>query len=242
MSKRLLKIATIVFIAAMFSACASSGIGTLGFSGTHVKLDPVFWTKSSKIVIGITPYPIIGYTYKHINRNVYFVNLDSIDVTDTLDTGLTRFVKAFDYSQITNLESIFANELSKRGLQVLTSDDKALNAQYQYLLAHDASLDTIKILREQTTADYLILFQTTMCGIVNYPDLITRYRLTSIVGVAAYLIDLHSGRIEWKYLEAGLERRVSGEWDQPPDYLNIAKAIREAMTATTDHLSQSFFK
>jgi hypothetical protein len=220
----------IIFITATINGCASARIGDYGLSGTQTRLRPVFWEKNkARIIVGLTPSAINGHTYTLARGLITgLTGFEAVDETYSLDADLTDFVLLFDYSELQKVKLLFVDKLSQRGMQASSLDDKKLASQYHHLITSNADLASINMFREQNNADYLILFQITKCGIIK-----RNFKLRSILGVTAYLIDLQNGNIEWKFYSGGGEVTVLGEWKQPPDYPNVTTAIREAIILTT---------
>ena len=221
----------------------------VGCETTHIKLDSVFWeNKSSKIAIGITPFPLMGHTYKVINRGaltkyVYVPLPSSTSKTDDfMDENLTRFVNGFDYSEFATIKSIFLDEFVKRGMQAFSLDDVIFAPKFQSLLIAHSNPGSVASLRQETNADYLILFEVKECGLSGvFRPFSTPTRLEVILSVQAYLIDLHSSEDKWKYLQLSTVR-IQKDWIQPPDYPNIKRAFHESITKTINELNPAFFK
>jgi hypothetical protein len=239
MMSRLIQIVIIISITLTSNGCASKSLAPSGWGGTQIKLSPTFWeNKSSRILIGVTPYPIEGHTY---NLRSYF-GVRNVRITDSLDSGLTNYVQNYDYSEILKVKSAFAEELINRGMHVLLLDDKALETQYHHLIKNNANSESVKTFKGQNNVDYVLLFQITRYGLINKGDLWSEYRLRSIGGVVAYLLDLNTGNIEWKCLFDRNEVSVAGEWNQPPNYPNVTTAIQDLTVLITTRLNESFFK
>ncbi len=219
-------------------------IGCVHFekTGTQIKVAPDFFkAKPSKIAIAVTPQPIVGYAYKNIKGELS----STVKRTDSLDAGVASFVRVFDYSSFYRAKYRFGDELTKRGMQIELLDDEAIRLNdkiYQYLQRKNTNWEAVRPFMEQVSADYLILFFIKAAGFMEdnlLPPFRHRYGLFSVNG---YLLDLRNGAIEWKYDQNLQGVPISGEWQQPPEYPNVTKAINEAVAKSVNELFESFFR
>lgn len=216
----------------------------LGCANAKTKLNPVFFeNKTATIAIGLTPYPVTGYNYKCVDRGPIGC---IIELDQTRDAGLFSYLQKYDYAQFYKIKDLFADELKKRGMQVLSLNDINLISRYQELLESESlsiSSSAFKALSDQTNADFLILFQVERCGVMwSVHGFNTAYgKPGGHFHVNGYLFNLHSGKVEWKYVGDFNDRPIWEEWNQSPDYPNVAKAIHEAIALSINKLFNSFF-
>lgn len=238
-----IKIMAIYFIIAMLPGCTMR---------SH--LNPSFWeNKTSRIAVGVIPYPIEGHVY--VQSRDYF-GASSYTLPDKLsDPGLTDFVHKFDYSKNSDIKSLFINELTKRGMQTWPLDDESLN-QTMLRVKKYTKEEALKILREQTNADLLLIFRVNVCGVYEREGILpwiirVKRPIVAVFNVSGYLINLRNGEVEWRYqIRVPSEGKrvpddvivLKEEWNEPPNYPNIDKAIREAIKLTTTELYKSFFQ
>jgi hypothetical protein len=222
------KIISIIFMAVVVTGC----IGKIG-------LDPAFWeNKTSTIAICIVPYPLEGHTFRYVSGGFlpgYTTEIHSVDA------GLTNFVKNFDNSEFDGIKSMFSNEFIKRGMQVLPLDDTTFSSVFHDLKINKSpTSEVLSTLKKQTNADYLIVFGVPEWGIrqEGYPLFTKYYGFISMNGI---LIDLSNGEVKWRNMQSRRQVRVLEEWNQPPEYPNVTKAIHEVITVVAKELYDSFF-
>lgn len=229
---------------------------TFLWPGTNVKLSSNFWqNKTAGIVVGVTPYPIQGATYIENGSFALTPYTKHNNFNDTRifsyikpDSGLSDFIKKFNFSEIFNIRSVFSSELTKRGMQVSLIESDALNQLLQNIQT-DAKDEALRTLREQTNADFLILFKVVLCGLIEKDTVLPPYIIRmkrpyyAAFQVDGYLINLHNGNVEWMFFHNSTHKLLVSveEWNQPPDYPGVAKALRDIISLTTKELTESFF-
>jgi hypothetical protein len=228
MRKQYFLISYIIFTVAVFSGCA-----------LNTKLDTQFWeNKNSRTAICLTPYPVVAHVYRDVNGGIL---PGYVAIIDSWNEGLTAFVQKFDSEEFNRIIPIFLSELTKRGMQVTLLDVEVCNSMLTESEANKS--ETLNTLRKQSNADYLLLFRIPGWGImqVGYP-LFTKYY--SQLTIRGSLLDLHDGQIKWRDNWSGSTKHkelIVGDWSQPPDYPNVAKAMHEVLTRRINELYESFF-
>ena len=237
MLRSIIEIIATTLICITIVGCA----GQIKWPGTQVKLDPVFWeNKNATIALVVMPNPIEGHIYRFDVK--YPGSTTIMDHPGDTD-DLAQFVQKYDYSEIESIKKLFSDDLTKRGVRVLSFDDKALTAISHELRNKKVSdSEAITILRRQTDAEYIISFAVSMCGVKEQIILPGDRKYSGIISITSRLIDLRKGEIKWEYYTAIKEVNVSSDWNQPPAYPNIAKAMHQVTTSTIKELQESFFK
>jgi hypothetical protein len=218
----------LLLISVIFTGCTS-----------NIKLSPTFWeNRSESIAIAVWPYPLEGKTLRYISGGML---PDYTTQIDSMDSDLTAFVKTFDGSEFVNVKTLFSEELTKREMRVLPLDDKALNSVYNELRNEKNSKEKARnAYRKLTDANYLLIFVVPKWGLLQegYPLFTKYYGVLQMNGV---LIDLRTGDVRWRNTAYKIIR-VEGDWNQPPDYPNVAKAMHGAISSRKTELYESLFK
>ena len=235
MLKRIITLVTVFLTGLTISGCAVRVI----WPGTQVKLDPAFWEdKSAPVAIALVPSPLEGHIYRFDTK--YPGSITEID--DAGDTGdLVQFVRRYDFSMIKDLKEIFSEELTKRGMKIVPFDEKTLS-EIRHAQQVQNTEDVNALLNRQTGAAYLVIFSVKPYGI--HEDIVLPWvrRYSGIIDITGKLIDLRTSAVKWEHITAIKEVKVSGNWDQPPDYPNIAQAIHTVTLSAMHDLQKSFFK
>jgi|GEM_PF-4946451 hypothetical protein len=228
MFRRIYHLICLILISVIFTGCMP-----------NIKLSPTFWeNRSESIAICFWPYPLEGTMLRYVSGGIFPGYTTQID---SWDTDLTAFVKTFDISEFDDVKAIFSEELTKRGMLVLPLDDEAFNSIFSKLRSENSSKEkSLNAYRKLTSADYIMIFGVPKWGVLQegYPVLTKYYGVLVMNGI---LIDLRNGDIRWRNIEYK-SVRVVGDWKQPPDYPNIAKAMHDAITSRKTELYESFFK
>ena len=208
-----------------------------------IKLDADFWQrKPSKIAIVVTPYPITGNTFSITSHGLSGY---SYIISKTMDAELIRVVREYDYSEFYTIKKLFADELAKRGFQVIEQNRNVFQlsaANLNDLEKNNSNLAHVKAFKKQLNADYLILFHVDKCGYVEDNNLSPFRERDGFFSVDGFLLNLNTGSVDWKHIILDFHGvPVSGEWNQSPDYPNIRKAIHEAIATSKNKLYNSFF-
>ena len=229
-SHRFHKVSLIIFIAT-FTGCVS-----------NIKLDSAFWeNKVFTTGMCLTPNPVEGHVYRDVKGGIlpgYVATIDS------WDEELTAFVQKFGDKEFVRIKTLFSDELAKRGMRVNPLDDKTCSAILMELQdSKNAKPEVLSKIRKLTDVDCLMVFRVTSWGIMQsgYP---LRTRYSSFLTMHGSLLNLHDGKMKWKNIGSWSEKhgeRVLGDWDQPPDYPNVAKAMYEGLSRRIKELYDSFF-
>lgn len=228
---------TIVLIAALATLTACATI-TPNFT---VKKD--FWTNHKQtvgVVIGDMPKPA---AHKTGNQGL----LD-IAINDANSSDLDKHLNSLDITKINDVGDNIASYLEKKDLHVkriaenlkledlpkfeTTNDD----AKKIYFGDHD-----YRALKEKYGVDKLVVINVVRIGTIrSYYGFIPTGDPSGISHLAGYIVNLDNNQLEWKQAVTQTVPNASGNWDTPPDFTGLTKAMYLAFEQSRKMLVNNF--
>ena len=203
-----------------------------------------FWGEKEGKVVGVaiakTPVPT---TYKQGNQGLLDLAINSAMATD-LDAHLAKL----EVMRIDTLADQVAMYLRTKGFLVkrvktpidvaaLQAFEKPENAPPK---AYFASAD-FRPLKEQHGVDKLVVLSLRQLGTIrNYYGFIPLNAPSGISSVSGQAIHLSSNRLEWNHAVTQIVPNTEGDWDVPPEYPALTKAIYTAYDRSRTMVYQQF--
>ena len=136
---------------------------------------------------------------------------------------------------------VFTDALKGHGFNVVHTQELLSNENIEfspYGVTKDEARYRLSGFAKKRNLDYIFTL-TVRCFGATQPD-----KLAQPVGVtyaAGSLVDGSTNQLIWQY-PILVEEPVAGEWDQPPDYPNLRKAIEKSLEKAIRQIHASFFK
>ena len=234
--KHLLKLVVLSVSLALLSGCVTI---TPNFSATQE-----FWGDKDGKVVGVaiakTPIPA---AYKQGNQGLLDVAINSAMATD-LEAHLVKL----EVLRIDKLADEVSMYLRNKGFLVkrikspidasaLKAFEKGENAPAN---AYFPKLD-YRPLKAEVGIDKLVVLSLNQLGTIrSYYGFVPLNAPSGISSVSGQAINLSSNRLEWNHAVTQVVPNTEGEWDVPPDYPSLTKAVYTAYDRSRTMLYQQF--
>lgn len=203
-----------------------------------------FWGEKEGKVVGVAiAKPPAPASYKQGNQGLLDIAINSAMATD-LDAHLAKL----EVMRIDTLADEVAMYLRNKGFLVkriktpidtaaLKDFEKPENADSK---AYFASKD-FRSLKEQNGVDKLVILSVRQLGTIrSYYGFIPLNAPSGISSVAGQAVNLNNNRLEWNHAVTQIVPNTEGDWDVPPDYPTLTRAIYTAYDRSRTMVYQQF--
>ena len=224
----------LISIIAIISGCATK----------PVALQNEFWNESDKsVAVVIHELPEKGQLYKQGGQGLLDIVISSI-ATRNVHTHLGT-LKADAFLKVK--EEAFAERLQQKGIRVVNYESLINLESYPKIKAKDAQYDRdLSGLFSETGADRIIILQLQAFGAIRaYYGFIPLSPPQGFAAVDGVMVDKTDNKILWRsgnsMQQSSIQEPVIGEWDLPPDFVNLSEATQRAIEKSVTVLSDRFF-
>jgi len=209
-----------------------------------IDVDPKFWTDKQQVIgIAIAKLPT-PMSAKSGNQGLLDVLINNANASDldkhlaTLDLGSVNELtdRMVAYLNEKNIKSVKIEEqLDLEKLPQLTEEQTANSNQH-------ASRD-FKVLKEQYQVDKLLLISVVRVGTMRsyYGFIPTSAPVGSSV-VSGQIINLSNNQLEWSQVATQNVPNAEGDWDVPPNFPGLTKAVLSAYEQSQQMLLNQFMQ
>ncbi|NMO13513.1 hypothetical protein HPC49_09795 [Pyxidicoccus fallax] len=169
-------------------------------------------------------------------------------INSAMSEGLGAHLQTLDASRFHTVADEYVEKLNAWGFSArrlpLPVDLASLPAFKSESSGEFAERD-LRSLGASGDIDTLILLSVYQCGTLrSYYAFIPLGAPVAICMSKGEMIDLKTNAVRWRAypeMDASVTVKVSGEWDEPPDYRNVTAAIAQAITHAQGFLVKEFF-
>lgn len=173
---------------------------------------------------------------------------DALDraIAREIDERLINYLETVQLREFGKMAQTFADRLRARGYTVKVIAEPLARSPYAEIQTQGANFVAADFapVRTQYGVDRLVLLSVDRFGVYrDYFVFVATAPPQAIFQVRGALIDLTTNEMLWQVSMAEKQNviPIEGTWDQPPDYPNLASALRHAERAAGLFLENAFF-
>ena len=206
-----------------------------------IPLDQSFWqARSARVGVALVKYPEPS-AYRYGQEGL----LD-LAINEALAAPLKAFLRTADLVPFGTRAERYVARLNERGFAARRLETPLDLAQFPTFEGPgDANFDRdLRRLAEAEGLDFLVVLSIEAVGTTrDYYGFIPLGPPRAICRAKGRLVDLRSNALRWQAFTAGEEAvvRVEGDWDQPPQYPNLGRALQKAIEQAAEFLEKQFF-
>jgi len=204
-------------------------------------LKPTFWQETeAKIGIAVAAFPP-ALLHKQGSQGL----LD-MAITEAVSGDLKTYLKQLDLSDFTDVDG-FIQEFEEKGFvtkKITQQINSELFPEYTAPSSGKYSKIDFRGLAAKEDIDLLLLLSVERVGTIrSYYGFIPLSKPKAFCHAKGQLVELKSNQIIWMYNmnEAESTIEVIGEWDMPPDYPDLSKAMKRALANAKEILADKVF-
>ncbi len=191
----------------------------------NVRLPADFWSQPQHKVAIVSVKPPKPSLYASGNQGL----LDYA-ISSSVNHDFIAYLAKSDLSWYEKFPQNLGQQLSQRKVAV-----KLYKAQIPNELINYAAL------AQETASNKVLVIKLKAIGALRYYyGFIPLGPALAYCSLSGELIEPQTRTILWRY-QAKVMESVAGEWDQPPNYLNFAKALKEVTEKAQNELLKSLF-
>lgn len=224
----------VVGAALLGSACAPS----------RITVKPEFWQdRQSRIGVALAPRAEAGA------HKVGAQGLLDMAINAGMASELKAHLNTVDVSEFDRIRDRFAQELGKRGMNVVVLPLNVDPTKYPEWGEDPPKIENLyernlAALRTEQKLDAIVLLQVRRYGTIrSYYGFIPLGAPAGFFEAKGQMIDLKTNALLWQTQTTEQQATVPavGEWDQPPSYPNLTAALRTAIGNGNEFLWKEFF-
>lgn len=225
-------------VAAAVVAASLTGCATL----KPMDLQPEFWQQANnkKVAVVVFELPKPG------NAKVGSQGLLDLAINAAVSNKFDSFVGTMQFEPYSVLAEDIEKEFDQRGF-----DASVVKVEVKDLPVLEKTPEQKKnpaIFRENLAAvpafkdkDFVFMVTSNQVGTVrSYYSVVPTSAPQGIYNGVARLVEVKTNEIKW-WKPVNIVKPVSGEWDQPPSYPNVAQAVDQAIEASKKEYKNQFF-
>jgi hypothetical protein len=206
-----------------------------------IAVEKSFWQNKNQVVAVATT--VIPKPSTHMAGSQ---GLLDVAINNAMAGELSNHLQTLDTSDINKLEDDIATYLSKKGFKVkripnqVNLDDFADFKKEKSGSEHYAVKD-FRQFKSQYGADKLVLISAVRLGTVrNYYGFIPTSSPTGLSHLRGQIINLDTNQLEWNQTVEQTVPFEGEEWDTPPNYPSLSKAVNIAIAQSKQILFNHF--
>lgn len=216
----------------MFTGCASL---------KPMELKPEFWQQPNKKVAVVVYELPKSAAYKAGNQGL----LD-IAINNAISNKFDNFVSSLKFEPYGLLAEDIEKEFDQRGFDATVIKVEAKDVpvlaktpeQKKNPAIFQMNLSAVPELKDK---DFAFIISTNQVGTTrSYYSVVPTSPPQGLYGGIVHLVDVKTNEIKW-WKPINVIKPVSGEWDQPPSYPNVAQAVDLAVEASKQEYKKQFF-
>lgn len=206
-----------------------------------IPLQGSFWQKKDA-KIGV----VVKHTEAYAYRDGGGEGLLDMAINEAMAAELKTHLRQIDLSGFDLVLDRFARKLREQGFTVKRFDEKINFDKFpKFEGSGDNRLDRdLRGLAEKDELDLLLLLSVERLGTIRpYWGFIPLGPPKALVQAKRRLVNLRTNELMWqtRIKEDDSRVAVEGDWDQPPRYPNLTRAVQKAIDQATQHLERAFF-
>ncbi|AZN67196.1 hypothetical protein DX910_01585 [Acinetobacter haemolyticus] len=222
----------IAVVAVTFSGCATL---------KPMELQSDFWQQPNKKVAVVVYELPKSAAYKAGNQGL----LD-VAINNAISNKFDNFVESLQFEPYSTLAEDIEKEFDQRGFDatVVKLDPKNIPAlektaeQKKNPAVFQMNLAAVPDLKDK---DLVFIVTSNQVGTTrSYYGFVPTSAPQGVYGGIAHLVDVKTNEIKW-WKPVNVVKPVSGKWDQPPSYPNVAQAVDLAIEASKQEYKKQFF-
>ena len=216
---------------------------TVACAPARIPVKQSFW-KETQHKVGVTAMPAPQLAAHRTGGQ----GLLDVAINNAMSGSLEAHLQTVDVNKFGTVADQFVEQLSARGISARKLDappDITKLRKFKTDASGEFAEKDLRPLAEKEQIDTLVILSISQCGTMRpYYGFIPLDAPSAMCVSTGQMIDLKTNQIAWRTsMEADKATvKVSGNWDQPPDYRNVTKAIDTSVAKAQDFLVKDFLQ
>lgn len=224
---------SVVFFGLMLSACAMT---------PQFPARPEFWSEKDRVIGVAVTKPPVAAAHKEGQQGLLDLAINAGMASD-LDAHLSKL----DTSQINELADRMVVYLKEKGYnakRIAEPIDVETLPKFEAKSSGDGKHYAVKdfsALRTKYGVDKIALISINAIGTIrSYYGFVPLGAPQGISNLRGQIVNLHTNSLEWNQAASQVVPHTDGDWDLPPEYPGLTKAVNNAFEQSRNMLYNQF--